>query len=120
MKHYDLQKRYRVGSVVCSRNGAIRIKVKDGGKKAWIPESHLVAMAARLARPDPKDQGKPLAENERVFHIGENKQDNRPENLVVIKIRLTKYALLPSARCLYIPEGEDNTIAEALSARKLV
>lgn len=119
MKHYPLQKRYRVGSVVCDRTGRIRIKVKDKGEKSWIPESHLIAMNARLSRPDPKDNGKPIAKDERVFHIGENKQDNRPENLVVIKIRLTKYALLPSARCLYIPEGEDNTIMEALSARKL-
>lgn len=119
MKHYPLQRRYRVGSVTCDRRGYIKVKVKDGGEKAWVPESHLVAMTKQLPRPEPKDQGKPIAKDERVFHIGINKQDNRPENLVVIKIRLTKYTLLPATRCLYIPEGEDNTVMEALAARKL-
>lgn len=119
MKYFPLQKRYKVGSIVAGRNGYVRVKVKDGGEKAWIPESHLVAQAKGLARPDPKDEGKPIAKDERVFHIGINKQDNRPENLIVIKIRTTRYALMPSARCLYIPEGEENTIQEALSYRGL-
>jgi hypothetical protein len=118
-KYYPNQSRYRVGSVVCDRRGYVKVKVDEKGNRKWKPESHLVAELKDLPRPDPRNQGKPIQKNERVFHIGVNKQDNRPENLVVIEIRLTKYALLPSSRCLYIPTGEDRTIEEALSYRGL-
>lgn len=116
---YERRHNYPVGSVTCSRQGYIKVKVKESGTKTWIPESHLVAMTKKLDRPNPRDKGKPIASDERVFHIGINKSDNSPENLVVIKIRLEKYALLPTSRVLYIPEGEDQTIEEALSARGL-
>jgi hypothetical protein len=119
MKIYERLHNYPVGSVTCSRRGYIKVKVKEGGERAWIPESHLVAMTKGLARPNSKDIGKPIAKDERDFHIGLNKSDNSADNLVVIKIRLEKYALLPTSRVLYIPTGEDNTVNEALSARGL-
>jgi hypothetical protein len=119
MKVYAPLARYPVGSVVCSREGYIKVKVAKKGDHAWIPESHLVATTKRLARPDPKDIGKPIAKDERVFHIGVNKSDNSADNLVVIKIRLEKYVLLPTSKVLYIPEGQTLTVAETLKARGL-
>lgn len=119
MKTYERRAKYPVGSVISARNGYIRVKVKDQSK-GWIPESHLVAMTKRLARPEAKDIGKPIAKDERVFHIGVNKSDNHPENLVVIKIRLEKYALLPTSRILYIPVGTQDGLTEALAARQLL
>jgi hypothetical protein len=110
MKIYERQSRYPVGSVTCSRRGYIKIKVKPGGERAWIPESHAVME---------RERGKAIAQDERVFHIGLNKSDNRPENLVVIKIRLEKYALLPTSKVLYIPTGE-KSVLDSLKERGLV
>ncbi|SRR6266571_7995937 len=112
LKYYPLQKRYPIGSVVCDRRGYIQVKSE---KRKWIPQSHLVAELKGLARPNSHNEGKPIQKNERVFHISANKQNNRPENLVVIEIRLTKYNLLPSSRCLYLPDSHTEDLTQALN-----
>lgn len=82
------------GTVIQRRSGYIYVKTEKG----WVPESRLVA-SLKLIKRD-------LEEGERVFHKDGNRENNRPENLSVIKFNMTKYQLLPSARIIHLPKAQ--------------
>jgi hypothetical protein len=84
--------KYPTGTVIQHRTQYIFTKT-DTGK--WVSNARLVMM---------KDIGRPLQENERVFHKNGNRSDNGIPNLVIITINLTKYKLLPMRRVLYLPK----------------
>lgn len=103
---YQLMHRYPAGSVVQHRDGYVHVKRSDG---RWTTEHRLVA--------EIKIKGRELSDNERVFHMDGNRENNHADNLAVIVINKTRYRLLPQARALYIPAKKDATLNETLTLR---
>lgn len=90
---YQKQARYPIGTRLQQRTGYITIKTE---RRGWIAESRLIA--------EMKLTDHELEPNERVYHRDGNRENNRPENLAIIRFNTTKYKLLPSSRPLFIPK----------------
>lgn len=101
----QLMHRYPTGSVVQRRNGYIFVKTEEG----FVSEHRLVAVL-RL-------ENRELMPGEKVYHKDGNRENNQPENLVVIRFSQTKYRFLPRSRVLYMPKGKDVSVQQALEAR---
>lgn len=91
---YQRMHRYPIGTRNQSRTGYIFIKTE---KRGWIAEARLIA--------EMKLSDHELESNERVFHKDGNRENNKPENLAVIRFNTTKYKLLPTSRPLFIPSA---------------
>lgn len=91
---------FEVGTVKQYTNGVIKIKTKEDG---LIPLArHVAAMSDKVF-----GGGHELQPGERVLHLDMNshgeKDHDRPENLVVVKWRTTKYQFLKASRILRVP-----------------
>lgn len=88
MKHRG----YWTGTLVQRRDGYVFIKTDNG----MVAEHRWVAASKMLHRA--------LREGEVVLRRQPKRDDNRPENLVIVQHALTKYVMLPRARVIYVPK----------------
>lgn len=83
---------YIPGTRVQRRDGYVFIKTDAGlmAEHRWIAQQKIV--------------GRILRKGECVIRRNPVRDDNRPENLVVVQHALTKFALLPKSRVIYVPK----------------
>lgn len=84
-----------VGAVVQHRDGYAYVKTEEG----WIAEHRIVA-ALKVERRE-------LMTGEKVYHKDGNRENNKPDNLAVIRFNTTKYRLLPAPRLLFMPKARE-------------
>ncbi len=99
-KDLGIMSRYPTGAIIQRRSGVQYLKTEEHG---LIPKARATAiMSSKVI-----NGGHDLEPGEVVMHLdmathGEPNHD-RPENLVVIKRRTTKYELLKRSRILFLP-----------------
>lgn len=96
-------KRYAVGTEIQYRNGVVKVKTPENG---IVAKSRVVASLSSKVI----NGGEELEEGWRVMHLdmstfGEPGHD-RPDNLVVIKCRKTKFSFLKSSRIVFNPPAK--------------
>lgn len=115
MKETQWQRgRYPVGAITQHRNGVQYLKTSEHG---MIPKARATAMLSTKVI----NGGHELEPGEIVMHLdmsthGEPNHD-RPENLVVIRRRTSKYVLLKKSRVLYLPPIKPAKVSSLESIR---
>jgi hypothetical protein len=92
---HPYKKNLPIGSKVRHRDGYIFIKVCEG-EQAWKAYHRLIA--------EKKILGRPLQEGEKVYRKMPDRNNNNPDNLVVLKFRTRKFVKLPYSEVIYIPK----------------
>lgn len=84
--------RYWTGTRIQRRDGYVFLKTEQG----MVAEHRWVAAEKIL--------GRGLRAGEVVLRKMPKRDDNRPENLVVVQHSLTKFIMLPKSRVIYLPK----------------
>lgn len=90
--HFAKMSNYPPGSRIQHKSGYIFLKTQKG-----MMAEHRFIAEQKILRRD-------LEEGERVFRRNGDREDNRPENLVVLKFSAIRFKLLEKSRVLYIPK----------------
>jgi hypothetical protein len=101
---YEKMRNYPVGSKVQHTTRYVFVKGSEG---KWKSEHRWMAELKLLNRE--------LEEGERVFHKDGVKDNNNPDNLVVIKFSTAKFVPMKKSKVLFIPKvvGGVKTMVEA-------
>lgn len=102
MSYFPKQRNYPVGSKVQHTTRYVHIKQDDGSWKSehrWMMEQKVL--------------GRELEPGEKVFHKDGSKDNNAPDNLVVIKFSTEKFVKLKKSVVLFIPKFKGKTVEYA-------
>ncbi len=100
---------YEIGTEVQEKSGRVKKKVEDLDGAKWIGRNRYNWI---------KHHKKDLGENDKVYHIDGNKENDDPSNLVAITFSAVKYKLTHS-RVVWEPKNTQKNYKPYAMVKKL-
>lgn len=108
MRHFTHS--YLVGTEVQEKSGRVKKKVEDVDGAKWVGRNRYNWMMHHK---------KDLDQNDKVYHINGNKEDDDPSNLVAIRFSGVRYNI-KSSRVVWEPKGGKKHYEPYVVKRELV